>query len=224
MLMENFECWMPDWEYIHKSCLVVARKIKDDGFRPDIIIALSRGGFVPARDLCDSLMVKDLVSIKVDHWGVTASKDGKASIRYPIDIDLTGKNVLIVDDITDTGESMEVSVDFALKKNPREIRTATVFHIRSSKFRPDYFGEEIDWKWVIFPWNFYEDMRNIVPKALESSPLSRTEILSKIKRCFKLELGEDTLSETLYDLKKGNLAIEEEGKWKAPVEKISLDG
>ena len=63
-----------------------------------------------SRVLCDYLGVKDLVSLKIEHWGVTATPDGKAQIKYPFDIDLTGKNVLVVDDITDTGESMIIAV------------------------------------------------------------------------------------------------------------------
>src|SRR3989337_221171 len=101
--------------------------------------------------------MKEIVKkIKVDHWGITATKDGKAHLRYPLNADLSGKNVLIVDDITDTGESMKIATEFTKKLNPKQIRTATIFHIRTSKFVPDYYGREIDWVWVMWPWNYVE--------------------------------------------------------------------
>ena len=180
--MEKFDCWLPSWDKLHGYIKEIAKKIKKDNYHPDIVIALSRGGFVPARVICDSMIIKDLVSIKVDHWGVTASKDGKAHLRYPIDVDLTGKKVLIVDDITDSGESMIVAKEFVQKLNPKEIKTATIFNIKHSKFTPDYYGKEIDWIWVMWPWNFIEDMCNILPKVLDES---KATPLKEIKKSLK---------------------------------------
>jgi hypoxanthine phosphoribosyltransferase len=204
--MENFECWLPSWDYLHKTCKKVTKRMKQDNFKPDIIIALSRGGFVPARNICDMLIIKDLVSIKVDHWGITASKDGKAKIRYPLDADLTGKKVLIVDDITDTGESMLVSEDFIKGLNPAEIKTATAFHIKTSKFIPDYFGEEIEWKWVIFPWNYVEDVCNIIPKVLDKNKAKNIKkIKIDLKKNFNIDVYVEDIAEILEELEERNI-------------------
>ena len=212
--MENFECWLPDWNYLHKTCKKVSKKMKKDNFKPDIVIALSRGGFVPARNICDMLIIKDLVSIKVDHWGITANKDGKAKIRYPLNADLTGKNVLIVDDITDTGESMIVSANFIKDLNPAEIRTATALHIKTSKFKPDYYGEEIDWKWVIFPWNYVEDMCNILPKILEKErPKNIKKIKIDLKKNFNIDVPVEEIAEILGELEERNIAISKGIGW-----------
>jgi len=212
-MAEKFECWLPSWDYLHNSCKIIAKKMKEDNFKPDVVIALSRGGFVPARTICDMLIIKDLVSIKVDHWGITASMDGKASIRYPLKIDLTGKKVLVVDDITDSGESMIVSTGFIKTLNPKEIKTATALHIKSSKFKPDYCGEEIEWKWVIFPWNYVEDMCNILPKVLEEKPKSVDEIRHELKERFKINVNEETVIEILGELEERNIATYDEEGW-----------
>ena len=212
--MENFECWLPSWEYLNNSCKNIARKIKEDKFKPDVVIALSRGGFVPARIICDMLIVKDLVSIKVDHWGITAGMDGRASIRYPLKVDLTNKKVLVVDDITDSGESMIVSIDFLKSLNPKEIKTAAALHIKTSKFKPDYYGEELDWKWVIFPWNYVEDMCNIMPKALdEKKSKDINEIRNDLKRNFKIDISEEAVDEILGELEERNIAAEDGKGW-----------
>ncbi len=168
----------PSWEEIHRECRKISKDISKT-FKPDVVLALSRGGLVPARIICDNLIVKDLVAIKVDHWGITASKDGSVRLRYPVDIDLKGKNVLIVDDITDTGESLLLAKEWVEKQRPAQIKTAVVYHINHSKITPDFFGQEIDknnWTWIVWPWNFVEDMCNIIPKELDKNKYSFSEI------------------------------------------------
>ncbi|HHL41608.1 MAG TPA: phosphoribosyltransferase, partial [Candidatus Bathyarchaeota archaeon] len=145
--------------------------------------------------------VKDLVSLKVEHWGVTATPDGKAQIKYPFDIDLTGKNVLVVDDITDTGESMLVAVEYVKSKNPASIKTAALRHIDGSKFTPDYYGDVISWRWVVFPWNFVEDMCNLVPKASEDTN-SLDEIKKRMKERFNVDLSTEQIESINEELKR----------------------
>jgi hypoxanthine phosphoribosyltransferase len=211
---DSFDCWLPSWEYLHNTCKKVVKRIKEDNFKPDVVVALSRGGFVPARNICDMLIIKDLVSIKVDHWGITATKDGKARIRYPLNADLSGKKVLVVDDITDTGESMMISLDFIKSLNPDEIRTAAALHIKTSKFVPDYYGEEIDWKWVIFPWNYVEDMCNIIPKVIdESKSKDIKKIKIDLKKNFNVDVSEEDILEILGELEERNIVITQGSGW-----------
>ena len=191
---EGFECEIMTWDQFYELARSVAEKIKDSGYRPDFMVGLARGGWVLSRVLCDFLGVKDLVSIKVEHWGVTATPDGKARIKYAFDVDLTGRKVLVVDDITDTGESMMVAVDYVRTKNPEEVRTAALRHIQGSKFTPDYYGDEITWRWVVFPWNYVEDMCNLLPKALEGAG-SLEGARRRMKQLFNLDLTLQDLEE-----------------------------
>jgi len=189
------------WELFEKLAKNVAKSIRKDGFQPDFMVGLARGGWVLSRVLCDFLGVKDLVSLKVEHWGVTATPDGKAQIKYPFDIDLSGKNVLVVDDITDTGESMLVAVEYVKSKNPASIKTAALRHIDGSKFTPDYYGDVISWRWVVFPWNFVEDMCNLVPKASEDTD-SLGEIKKRMKERFNVDLSTEQIESINEELKR----------------------
>jgi len=214
MFMEKFDCWLPSWEDLHEDIKEIVKKIKIDSYQPDIVIALSRGGFVPARVICDLMIIKDLVSVKVDHWGITAAKDGKAHLRYPISADLSGKKALIVDDITDTGKSMKISKEFVGTLNPKEIKTAAIYHIKTSKFVPDYYSKQIDWIWVVWPWNYFEDMVNIVPKVLdENSGRSVKEIKGYLKGSFKIDLSEQEVQEIMGELVARNVAREKGVGW-----------
>ncbi|AKB73517.1 Xanthine-guanine phosphoribosyltransferase [Methanosarcina lacustris Z-7289] len=56
-------------------------------------------------------------------------------------------------------------------KNPREVRTASLQYLGSSKIEPDYVGERLeDWAWIVYPWNFLEDMISILTKSMRKYP------------------------------------------------------
>ena len=207
---ECFECQVMDWNYFYKLAKEVANQINSSGFKPDIIVGLARGGWVLARVLCDFVGVKDLVSLKVEHWGVTATPDGTAKLRHKIDVELEGKKILVVDDITDTGASMDVAVDYIKSLKPAEVRTATLQHITGAKFKADYVGEEIKWRWVIFPWNFTEDMCSIVPKVCarlkktENDNVSISEIKEELKKAHAIETTDETIADILNEIERRN--------------------
>jgi hypoxanthine phosphoribosyltransferase len=207
---KGFECQVMDWNLFYNLAKQVAKKINDSGYKPDIIVGLARGGWVLARVLCDFIGIKDLISLKVEHWGVTATPDGTALLKYPLKIDLSGKNVLVVDDITDTGESMLVAVDYIKSLKCFQVKTATLQHIISAKFKPDYVGEEITWRWVIFPWNFTEDMCNIVPKACANlkigvqDNIEVAQIKNELKRVYTIDTTNETVIEILREIKRRN--------------------
>jgi len=198
---DSFLCEVMDWRLFAELSEKVAEKIVASGWQPDFMVGLARGGWVLSRVLCDYLGVKDIVSLKVEHWGVTATPDGKARIKYPFEVDLTGRRVLVVDDITDTGESMKIAAEYVKTKNPAEIRTATLRHIIGSMFAPDYYGDEITWRWVIFPWNYVEDMCNIVPKVAEDGA-TLSEMSEKLKADFDIDAREEEISEILDEIKR----------------------
>jgi hypoxanthine phosphoribosyltransferase len=187
-MSDAFECEIMTWELFDSLAKNVANRIIESGYKPDFMVGLARGGWVLSRVLCDYLGVKDLVSLKVEHWGVTATPDGRAQIKYAFDIDLTGRNVLVVDDITDTGESMIIAVEYVKSKNPASIKTAALRHIEGSKFTPDYYGDVITWRWVVFPWNYMEDMCNIVPKVSEGAD-SLDAVKKRLKERHNIDLS-----------------------------------
>jgi hypothetical protein len=200
---DKFECEVMSWDNFQSLAEETARKIVESGYEPDFMVGLARGGWVLSRILCDYLGVKDLVSLKVEHWGVTATPDGKARIKYPFDVDLTDRRVLVVDDITDTGESMIVAMDYVKTLNPLEVKTATLKHITGSKFTPDYYGDMISWRWVIFPWNYVEDMCNIIQK-MEEKGVPTSEIKERLRSDHKIEVDQGEIDRIRAEIKRRN--------------------
>jgi uncharacterized protein len=164
------KCRLATWADLDAWTHTVAGKVQAAGRTPQVIIGLTRGGWIPARLMADHLGVKRLLALQTVHWGVTATKDGHAALTEELSGSVDGATVLIVDDITDTGESLALATSHVRKAGrPSRLETATCLHISHSKFVPDYFAEVVpaeQWVWVVFPWTYWEDLRVLASKAL----------------------------------------------------------
>jgi uncharacterized protein len=166
-------CRRATWDDVDRWADRIAAQIRAADAIPQTIVGLTRGGWVPGRLLCDRLGVKRLVSLRAQHWGVTATRSGRAELTEGLSGPVTGQRVLVVDDITDTGESLELAVEHVREAHPGHLESAAFLHIAHSKFVPTYYAEEIartDWVWVVFPWNYWEDLATLALKAREDGP------------------------------------------------------
>ena len=189
---------MFSWQEAYALAEKVAEKITKDRYKPDLIIGIARGGWVPSMMLSDLLEVKDLLSVRVEHWGATGKKDVKALLKYPLQTDLSGKKVLLADDLTDTGDSMLLALDEIKKHIPKEVRTATLIHKKQSRIEPGYYAQKRDkWQWIILPWNINEDLLHLAGKAADGKEISSEAIRSKLKERFDLSVDKKTLQDVL---------------------------
>ena len=170
------------WDDVQSLSVKVAEAIKKDGYKPDLIAAVSRGGFDPARILCDQLGIRRLASLQIEYY-VDINETGKSPrIVYPLNTDVNGLTVLVVDDVSDTGISLEVAKDHVLQKGASEVRVATL-HVKPwTTLRPDYAAAEVD-SWIIYPWEITESMHNMANKLLKDG-VSRDKVKGKL-----VELG-----------------------------------
>ena len=154
---EQITCEALSWSRVVKDSKRLSSLIKESGYKIDIAVAIARGGLVPARILSDYLSIRDLTTIKVEHWGITATPSEKAVLKFPLCADIKDKNVLLVDDTTDTGDTLRVSLEYMKSFGPKEIRSAVLIHKTRSAVTPDYFIRKIvKWKWVIAEWTTHE--------------------------------------------------------------------
>ena len=187
------------WEEVVEWARKLAEEIKKSGWRPDVIVAISRGGYVPARLLCDFLDLHDLVSVQVLHWGKAAEITAKAHVKYPLNLDLSGKKVLVVDDICDTGDSIIVARKHVEENcKPAEVKVAVMQWISPiAKIKPDYYVDEVkEWIWYQYPWTRAEDTTNFIEKIVrEEAKEGRTEwtfeeLVQKFKEWYGIDVGE----------------------------------
>lgn len=199
-LPDTFKCYFVSWDEVYRLAKILAFKIKNSGFKPDIVIGIARGGLVPARIVCDFLLQKDLAAIKVEHWGIAAITLGKAKIKFPLPVDISGKKILIVDDVADTGDTFTVTVDYVKGKNPLEVKSSVLHYKTCSSFVPDYWAEkQDDWKWIIYPWAVYEDLTGFILRAL-IKPMTYGEIRKALKSNFDISISKKDLMEILNDM------------------------
>jgi len=166
-------CRRATWPEVERWADGVVERVRAAGSRPEAIVGLTRGGWVPARLLGDRLGIHRLVSLRVQHWGVTAARDGQARLTEGLSGEVGGEAVLVVDDITDTGESLRLASEHVRAARPRSLETAAFVHIAHAKFVPTYYAEEIPrdaWVWVVFPWNYWEDLRTLAARAESLGP------------------------------------------------------
>ncbi|HDI46220.1 MAG TPA: phosphoribosyltransferase [Candidatus Methanomethylia archaeon] len=163
--MPKVNCKLVSWDDVMKWCWELAEVIKGSGWMPDMIVAISRGGAVPARLLCDYLCVSDMMSIQVVHWPTAAEVSEKARVKYPLKLDLSGKKVLLVDDIADTGDSLILAKKtLEADCKPAEVKIATMQWISPvCKIKPEYYVDEVkEWIWYQYPWTRLEDIIDFI--------------------------------------------------------------
>ncbi|MCG6935764.1 MAG: phosphoribosyltransferase [Proteobacteria bacterium] len=156
---KEMRCELITWSQVERLCQQLAIRIRDSGFQPDRVVAIGRGGYVPARLLCDYLDIMALTSIKIEHYLAGIDKQPKAIIRYPLHADIQNQRVLLVDDVNDSGDTLAIAIRHLQTFAPAEIRTAVMHHKISTHFAVDYYAARIiKWRWLIYPWAVVEDV------------------------------------------------------------------
>jgi uncharacterized protein len=225
-LPDDFDCTITNWDYIYSLCRDVSDEVRRDAFEPDVIVALARGGWFAGRCICDFLGMDDLTSLKMEHYVGMAQKSGEPTVRYPMpEGSVEGKDVLIIDDIADTGGSIERAHEYVDDRNAGEVRTATLQLLQTSEYEPDYIGERLEeWTWVVYPWNFIEDMTDLISGAMERADQERftadeiRHYLSEYHGVERMEMEiaqPDRLQEVLREMdRRGVVEMADHGEWR----------
>jgi len=183
------------WAEVQRLCLRLAGMIMTSGYQPEIIIAIARGGYVPARLLCDYLDIMDLTSIKIEHYLSLASKKEQATIRYPLCTDIKNRRVLLVDDVNDSGDTLDVAIKHLLSFQPAEIRIAVMHHKIVSHFSVDYYaGKIIKWRWLTYPWAVSEDITSLL-RQISPQPANVEEAQQQLKQRFDVHIPRKQLEQ-----------------------------
>lgn len=147
------------WRYIERACKEIVKTYHPPP--PQVIIGLSRGGWVPAVTFANLMGVREVYSMGVASYDASNGyvEDMQSSIRtyqrLPINCPglSKGQPVLIVDDISDKGNTLRHVVDHVREAFGNPIQTASIFTKQGTSFTPDYYYKCVDDdQWVVFPW------------------------------------------------------------------------
>jgi hypoxanthine phosphoribosyltransferase len=175
--MAKQEYLVLEWEDIYKMCIELSERIKEDRFKPDVIVGVARGGWIPARILSDLLENANLANIKAEFYEDVAKTGKKPKITQPVSTDIRGLKVLVVDDVSDTGLSLSEVKKSLVQEGAGEIKIATLHYKPHSILKPDYYIEETS-AWIIYPHERYEFIKSTIKKMKNLN-------LSDIKEWFK---------------------------------------
>ncbi len=157
----DIEFEVPTWDQIYEMLLNIAEKICNDDFCPDILVGISRGGWPPARVMSDLLGNPELANIRVEFYVGVAETKEKPVITQPVSMPVKGRCVLILDDVADTGHSLNLVMDHLFKQGAKEVKTATIYYKPWSVAVPNYYERKTR-RWVVFPWERKETVRCLV--------------------------------------------------------------
>lgn len=166
MAQQELEFEVPKWSQIYRMLMRIAERIRKDNFKPDVIVGVSRGGWPPARVLSDLLENPNLANVRVEFYVGVAETKGEPTLTQPISVKVAGKKVLVVDEVADTGKSLQLIKEHLQKEGATEVRIATVYLKPWSIITPDYYAKETS-RWIVFPWEVKETIRKIVKKCVE---------------------------------------------------------
>jgi hypoxanthine phosphoribosyltransferase len=141
------------WEDFGGAGVALAEQVHADGFQPDIILAIARGGLFVAGQLAYTLGVKNLHLMNVEYYtGEDTRREFPVILPPPLSlVDISEKTVLVADDVADTGHTLKLVCEFC-QDHVREVRTAVLYEKPHSEVRCEYVWRRTA-KWIVFPWS-----------------------------------------------------------------------
>lgn len=142
-----------EWEAFGHAVRDLARTIVASAWQPDVVVAIARGGLVPAGALAYALETKAMGTLNVEFYrGVGETLPDPVVLPPALDpAELTGKRVLVVDDVADSGRTLLLVLDL-VRQHGADVRSAVVYAKPTSIVEPTYRWRDTD-RWILFPWS-----------------------------------------------------------------------
>lgn len=149
------------WELFGTACRELAEQIHADGFEPDIVLGIARGGLPIAGGIAYALGTKVVGTLNVEFYTDIEETLDEPIVLPPM-LDLTalqGAKVLVVDDVADSGRTLELVVRY-IADHAESSRIAVLYEKSASVVRPDYVWRATD-RWIVFPWSALPPLRTV---------------------------------------------------------------
>jgi len=140
----------------------------------------------------------NVVSFRIEHYR-GSERAPHAIIRNPLSAEITGRRVLLIDDVSDSGETFEMALRHLRERLPTaEIRTAALHHKTASRFVPDYFAiKVVKWRWITYPWAVIEDLSGFI-RAMEPRPTDVAAVTERLRRDHALKIRPCVVLDVLH--------------------------
>jgi len=173
------------WKEVYNLTLQLSERISESGFTPDLIVGIARGGWIPARILSDVLYANAMFNVRIEYYSDVGIRGKEPTVTQPLSIPIDEKKILLVDEVSDTGESLQHAVEYLKGLGAKEIKTA-VLHLKpNSCVTPDFYMQTVD-AWTVYPWELRESIISLVKKFKEEEPESN---MKRIRDKLVFEVG-----------------------------------
>lgn len=141
------------WETFGTAARELAQMVVDDGYQPDIILSITRGGLLPTGAISYALDLKALHIINVEFYTGIESRLVEPVFLPPLPAaaDLSGQRALIIDDVADTGHTLNRVKEFCAP-HVAEVRVAVLYEKPPSVVKAEYVWKRTP-HWITFPWS-----------------------------------------------------------------------
>ena len=141
------------WELFGNASRELATMIAEDGYEPEMILSIARGGLLIGGALGYALAVKKTYTMNVEFYTGVDERLEVPRILPPAPdfVDLADAKLLIVDDVADPGHTLKSVHEFCAGK-VGEVRTAVIYEKSHSVVQCDYVWRRTD-LWINFPWS-----------------------------------------------------------------------
>ena len=153
------------WDDLGDGARELAQQIYDDEYRPDMVLAIARGGMLVAAALGYALGVKNTFTMNVEFYTGVDARLEMPMILPPVPdlVDFHETRVLIADDVADTGATLALVKEFCEGK-VAEVRCAVLYEKSRSTVKCEYVWRRTD-RWIAFPWSAQDPVGEELARA-----------------------------------------------------------
>jgi len=144
------------WSDLGDGARALAEACVADGFVPDVVLGIARGGLLVAGAIGYALGVKNTFTMNVEFYVGVDERLDVPMILPPVPdlVDFAEQRVLIADDVADTGATLRLVQEFCAGK-VADVRCAVLYEKPHSTVKCDYVWRRTD-RWITFPWSAAE--------------------------------------------------------------------
>jgi uncharacterized protein len=141
------------WQDLGDGARELAELVDRDGYKPDIVLAIARGGLLVGGAIGYALGVKNTFTMNVEFYTGVDERLEMPMLLPPVPdlVDFAEQRVLIADDVADTGATLALVKDFCEGK-VAEVRCAVLYEKQRSTVSCEYVWRRTD-RWIDFPWS-----------------------------------------------------------------------
>lgn len=163
----NYYC--VSWKQLHSFTHTLTEKIQKKNLKLDLIVGIARGGLTIAH------VASDFLRLPVASFTISSYKDLKqqelSDISFHVGGDLKNKNILLIDDVSDTGKTFVRGIKYLTELGAANIVTASPFIKPWTKYHPEFYVKSVD-DWIVFPYDMRETVEAIQTNLLKDGKTS----------------------------------------------------